>query len=560
MKNQLFLYKPLAASLALMLVIISFAMIPTRSAVAATGTICDKFGSTTQGNYIVMNNKWGTDATQCINVTSNGFQITQQNGIAGNGGAPVSYPAIYAGCHYNSCSPSTNMPFQLSQVGSAPTSVTVSYPGSGVYDAAYDIWLNPTTDVSGVQATEIMIWLNHTGSISPVGSQTGSFSAGGHNWNVWTGWNGGNNVVSYVATDAGITNFSTDLKPFLMDSITRGAGYGNASWYLTSVQMGFEPWQGGVGLSVNSFSFSVSTGNSNPTPIPPTPCASCGTNLALNKPATSSANESASTTPNLAVDGNNGTRWSSPFSDPQWLQVDLGATTSINRVIVNWEAAYASAYQIQVSNSASGPWTTIYSTTSNGGGVNDLAVSGSGRYVRMYGTTRATAYGYSIWELAVYGSTGPTPIPPTPSSSISPTAWYKVINKNSGKCVDARAASTANGTAVQQYTCNGSTAQNWQFQPTNNGYVRVNNRNGASQVWDIAGAADNSPIQLWSYGGGGNQQWMPVAEGNGYYHFVSQLTGKCLDVPSASSADSVQLVEYGCNGTAAQSFTLQQQP
>ncbi len=551
MKSTKFFNKSTAIILALILIVVSFATIPLQHAAAATGTICDQFGSTTQGNYIVMNNRWGTTATQCINVTNNGFQIIQQDGFSA-GGAPVSYPAIYAGCHYDNCSPNSGMPKQLSQISSVNTSVTVTYPGSGTYDAAYDIWLNADTNVSGVQDTEIMIWLNHTGSIQPVGSPTGSVNLAGRSWTVWVGNNGGNNVVSYV--QAGITSFNADVKPFLMDAITRGAGFGNAAWYLTSVQMGFEPWSGGVGLSVNSFSSSINSGGPTPPPATPTPCTSCGSNLALNKPATSSSNENASVTPNLAVDGSAGTRWASAFSDPQWLQVDLGATQTINRVVLNWEAAYATAYQIQVSNAASGPWTTIFSTTNGSGGVNNLTVSGSGRYIRVYGTARATAYGYSLWEFEVYGSSGPTPTTPPTST------WNSVINKNSGKCVDARAASTANGTAVQQYTCNNSYAQQWQFQTTSGSYARVNNRSNATQVWDIAGTTDNALIQLWAYGGGGNQQWQSVSEGGGYYHFVSLATGKCLDVPTASTADSVQLVEYTCNGTSAQSFRLQAQP
>ena len=44
--------------------------------------------------------------------------------------------------------------------------------------------------------------------------------------------------------------------------------------------------------------------------------------------------------------------------------------------------------------------------------------------------------------------------------------------------------------------------------------------------------ADNAPIQLWTYGGGNNQQWQPVSEGGGYYHFVNRHSGKCLDVPA----------------------------
>jgi hypothetical protein len=160
-------------------------------------------------------------------------------------------------------------------------------------------------------------------------------------------------------------------------------------------------------------------------------------------------------------------------------------------------------------------------------------------------------------------TTPPTSASPTPSQSsgpISPTAWYSVINKNSAKCVDARAAGTANGTAIQQYTCNNSIAQNYRFQPTSGGYVQIDNRGNPAQALDVSGrsTADSAPIQLWAYGGGTNQQWQPVAEGGGYYHLVSRATGKCLDTPGASTADSVQLVQYTCNGTGAQSFRLVQ--
>ncbi|MFD5469117.1 RICIN domain-containing protein [Streptomyces sp. NPDC127105] len=139
-----------------------------------------------------------------------------------------------------------------------------------------------------------------------------------------------------------------------------------------------------------------------------------------------------------------------------------------------------------------------------------------------------------------------------------PTDWATVVNAVSGKCLDARAAGTANGTAVQQYTCNNSTAQQWSFTATSGGYVRINNRNDAGQVVDVTNVstADNAPLQLWAYGGGANQQWLPVDEGGGAYHFVNRNSGKCLDDPAASTADSVQLVQYACNGTAAQRFQV----
>src|SRR5260221_554436 len=153
--------------------------------------------------------------------------------------------------------------------------------------------------------------------------------------------------------------------------------------------------------------------------------AACGTtNVALNKTATSSSNENAGTTPNLAVDGNAGTRWSSAASDPQWLQIDLGSTQSICRVTLTWETAYGKSYTIQTSPDAA-TWTTIYTTTTGDGGTDDLTgLTGSGRYIRMNGTVRGTGYGYSLWEFAVFaGSGGPTNTPTkTPTNTPTNTA------------------------------------------------------------------------------------------------------------------------------------------
>jgi hypothetical protein len=143
----------------------------------------------------------------------------------------------------------------------------------------------------------------------------------------------------------------------------------------------------------------------------------CGSdNAALNRPATASSVEGSGTPASAAVDGNTGTRWSSAFSDPQWLQVDLGSTQSVCQVVLQWEAAYASAFQIQVSSDAS-TWTSVYSTTTGTGGTQTLNVSGTGRYVRVYGTARATAYGYSLWEFAVHTGTGATPGPTPPPTT-----------------------------------------------------------------------------------------------------------------------------------------------
>ncbi|MFB7510085.1 RICIN domain-containing protein [Streptomyces broussonetiae] len=147
---------------------------------------------------------------------------------------------------------------------------------------------------------------------------------------------------------------------------------------------------------------------------------------------------------------------------------------------------------------------------------------------------------------------------PGAAAASIPTAPTTVVNAGSGKCVDASGGATGNGTAVQQYTCNGTGAQSWQFTPTDSGYYRIGLASAPDQVWDETGVstADGALTQLWLYGGGANQQWQPVAEASGTYHFVNRNSGKCLDVPSASTADSIQLQQYTCNGTAAQSFSL----
>ena len=134
----------------------------------------------------------------------------------------------------------------------------------------------------------------------------------------------------------------------------------------------------------------------------------CGTNnIALKQTASASSLESGSYPAASAFDGDPTTRWSSAFSDPQWLQVDLGSVQNIARVRLDWENAFAQSYSIQLSTNSS-TWNTVYATTNGPGSINDLAALGSGRYVRMYSTQRGTSYGDSLWEFEVYPALAPT--------------------------------------------------------------------------------------------------------------------------------------------------------
>ncbi|WP_406299931.1 discoidin domain-containing protein [Embleya sp. NBC_00888] len=140
--------------------------------------------------------------------------------------------------------------------------------------------------------------------------------------------------------------------------------------------------------------------------------------LSRGKPATASSTESSTYGAAKAVDGKTTTRWASQEgAGAQWLSVDLGSDVSISRVRLTWEDAYAKAYRIEVSPDGAS-WTKVYNTSTGDGGTDDLgALSTHGRHVRVYATTRATEYGYSLWEFEVFGAGGPdTTAPSTPTA------------------------------------------------------------------------------------------------------------------------------------------------
>jgi Domain of unknown function (DUF1996)/F5/8 type C domain len=125
--------------------------------------------------------------------------------------------------------------------------------------------------------------------------------------------------------------------------------------------------------------------------------------LSQGRPALASSTENGGAPAAAAFDGRPDTRWSSQWSDPQWLRVDLGGAATISQVVLQWETAYGTAFQVQTSQDGNA-WTSVYSTAAGTGGTQTLNVTGSGRYVRMYGTQRGTGYGYSLYEMKVYGS------------------------------------------------------------------------------------------------------------------------------------------------------------
>ena len=256
-------------------------------------------------------------------------------------------------------------------------------------------------------------------------------SVDGNNWttvkNVTDG-NGGIDTITFAETDA---------KYVRMQGVTRALPYGYSLWEMEVYGAG-------------------STGG-NEEPEEPS-----GTNLAKGKKTTQSGSEGTAMSADNATDGNTGTRWSSDFADDAWMAIDLGKTYTVSKVVLNWEGAYGKAYKIQTSVDGNN-WTTVKNVTDGKGGVETITFTATdARYVKMQGVTRALPYGYSIWEMEVYGkgSTGGNEEPDVSG-----------VNVAKGGTADA-SGSEADGTSAR-YAFDGNNGTRWSSNFSDDAWISV---------------------------------------------------------------------------------------
>jgi hypothetical protein len=255
----------------------TLAVLPATSSDAATTQLCQSQTAPVDGGaYTVENNEWGSSALECVTTDGGAdFKVANSSILNATDGAPGGYPAIYKGCHYGACTDGSGFPIKVSDIGrgTVTTSWSTSQPGGrSVYNVAYDIWFNQTSNTGGQpNGTELMIWLNHRGHIQPYGSQVASnVSIGGRGYNVWFGkqaWN----TVSYTMTSGATSVNVMGLRPLIQDAVRRG--YIKPSWYLVDVEAGFEVWRHGAGLATRRFSVHVATPSATPTSPAPSPAA-----------------------------------------------------------------------------------------------------------------------------------------------------------------------------------------------------------------------------------------------------------------------------------------------
>ena len=169
--------------------------------------------------------------------------------------------------------------------------------------------------------------------------------------------------------------------------------------------------------------------------------------LAAGKTATASSMEGENVAPKYAVDGDANTRWSSEFTDDEWISVDLGKIYSVRKVVLTWEAAYGKDYDIQVSTDGDN-WTTVKEMRNQDGGEDVIEFEPvNARHVRMKGVARAIGYGYSLWSMEVFSGkssqqpTEPeTPKPTEPETEEPTTTPVSGINVAQGKDIEQSGA------------------------------------------------------------------------------------------------------------------------
>lgn len=298
-----------------------------------------------------------------------------------------------------------------------------------------------------------------------------------------------------------------------------------------------------TGVAVGSATITATTQDGNKTATCSVTIAQGATNLAVNKPVTSSSNESGYTASG-ANDGNIATRWSSLFADPQWITIDLQANYNVNQVKLNWEAASAKAYQIQVSGD-NATWTTIYTATNAAGGVETLNITGTGRYVRMYGTARNTAYGYSLWEFEVYGT--PATVVAVTGVSLNTTNLSLVAGNTSQLTATVAPANATNknvtwsssNTAVATVSSNGLVTAVAQGSATITVTTQDGNKTATCTVAVTPNTAFNLKIEAESYaymsgiqtetttdvGGGRNVGWIDAGDWMAYDNITIPTAG-----------------------------------
>ncbi|MFE3262412.1 ricin-type beta-trefoil lectin domain protein [Nocardia sp. NPDC059229] len=227
---------------------------------AADGDLCSsqQTALVSGGRYAIRNNNYGK-AAECIRpYDDSGFTVTESAASGGGqDGAPVAYPEIFDGCHWDVCTQNSRLPIKVDEIGAARSSWSTSRASdtTGDYDVAYDLWFNSSAQTTGQpDGAELMIWLDRQPPGPPPTDSTVSW-VNRTAFHTWIRTISANNtswpMIAYqLVSPTGSVDL--DMRSFIRDAVVRGVI--KPSQYLVAVEAGFEIWSGGKGLRIDSFS------------------------------------------------------------------------------------------------------------------------------------------------------------------------------------------------------------------------------------------------------------------------------------------------------------------
>lgn len=336
--------------------------------------------------------------------------------------------------------------------------------------------------------------------------------------------------------------------------------------------------------AVATFKWSNCVGCPTPTPAPTSLPALSRTGWI----ATASSTE-AGGSPANALDGNATTRWSTGTAqvNGQWFQVDMLSAKTFNQISLDAGSStgdYPRGYAVYVSNDGVNWGSPVASGTGSTQLINITFAMQTARYIKIV-QTGSVGNWWSLHELNVYGTGGGgptatptptrtnTPVGPTPTRTNTPvvtntptatsagTIYYKIVNRLSGKALDVKDNSTANGARIQQWDYSGGLNQQWSRVDVGSGYFKVLARS-TGKALDVVdnSTANGAQIQQWDYSGGLNQQWQFVDLGTGYFKIIVRSTGKALDDTNNSTANGTIMQQWDYVGGTNQQWSLVQVP
>jgi hypothetical protein len=145
------------------------------------------------------------------------------------------------------------------------------------------------------------------------------------------------------------------------------------------------------------------------------------------------------------------------------------------------------------------------------------------------------------------------------AGSFSAGAYYRIINRNSGKAADVNSGSLSDGAQIIQWTYGGGNNQQWQFVHYTEGFYRIVNRN-SGKVLDVNGGSQTSGANViqWSWNSGRNQQWEIVPLSGGYSRIINRNSGQVMDVNGGATTNGANVIQWPWNGGNNQQWQVVQ--